>query len=278
MAYDGKPSGFDGNDGSISSGVPDLDKALRLADAADAISEKHYLNIDLHIDTKPDKTPVTEADLAVDRALQKIVTEEYGDAYLSEEGDTAHRSGRQWIVDPIDGTKNFMRGMPMWATLISVQDDSGTLAAVISAPALGRRWWAARGQGAWTSDGHGAIRQIHVSKIAALADASLLYSSVFRWADTAVGVEGVLKLLRSVWRERSPGDFFGYVLVAEGAADACFEADTKEWDMAAHSLIVTEAGGSVWSSATAHTPANEGRMVISSNGLLQEPLLHALVV
>jgi histidinol-phosphatase len=257
--------------------LTDLEKALHLADIADAISKKHYLALDLHVETKPDKTPVTEADLAVDKALQKIVTEEYKDAYLSEEGDFAHRVGRQWIVDPIDGTKNFMRGMPVWGTLISVQDDSGTLAAVISAPALGRRWWAERSKGAFTQDVDGSIRQIHVSKVSAIADASLLYSTLTSWADTPVGLEGVLKLLQSAWRERAPGDFLGYLLVAEGAADACFEAATKEWDAAAHSFIVSEAGGTVWSSATADTPADAPRMIISSNGLLTEPLRDVLV-
>ncbi|HEV7455032.1 MAG TPA: inositol monophosphatase family protein [Candidatus Saccharimonadales bacterium] len=258
--------------------LTDLDKALHLADAADAISKKHYLNVDLHIDTKPDKTPVTEADLAVDSALQKIVTEEYGDAYLSEEGEQAHRAGRQWIVDPIDGTKNFMRGMPVWATLISIQDDSGTLAAVVSAPALGRRWWAERGNGAFTQDVDGTTRQIHVSKISTVADASLLFSSIFRWDETPTGSAAVLKLLKSAWRDRSPGDFFGYTLVAEGAADACFEPSPKEWDIAAPGFIITEAGGAVWNSATPDTPAGESRIVIASNGLLHEPLLHALVV
>jgi histidinol-phosphatase len=256
----------------------DLDKALHLADVADKIGKQHFLKQNLHITTKPDKTPVTEADMAIDEALHKITTEEYGDQYLSEEGDQTHRAGRQWVVDPIDGTKNFLRGNPIWATLISIQDDTGTLAAVVTAPALGRRWWAARGKGAWTRDVDGTVRQIHVSKVAKLEDAYITYCSLLPWDETSAKVEGIIKLMHSTWRERSPGDFLGHVFVAEGVVDACFEPNTKEWDMAAHAFIVTEAGGSVVSPDPGTIDAKTPRPIITSNGLLESELRRTLKV
>jgi histidinol-phosphatase len=256
----------------------DLDKALRLADVADAIGKQHFLKQNLQITTKPDKTPVTEADTAIDEALRKIVTDEYHDEYLSEEGDQTHRSGRQWVIDPIDGTKNFMRGVPIWAALISVQDDSGTLAAVVSAPALGRRWWAARGQGAWTRDVDGTVRQIHVSKVAKLEDAYITYCSLLPWDEAPAKVEGVLALMRATWRERGLGDFLGHVFVAEGVVDACFEPNTKEWDMAAHAFIVTEAGGSVVTPDPKTIEAKAPRPIITSNNLLEADLRRALKI
>jgi histidinol-phosphatase len=256
----------------------DLDKALRLADEADAITMQYYLKANLQVTAKPDATPVTEADTTVDTALRRIITEEFGDACLSEESDTSHHAGRMWVIDPIDGTKNFMRGMSLWSTLISVQDDTGTLAAVVTAPALGRRWWAARGNGAWTQDVNGTIRQIHVSRVAKIEDSFLTFCSIFPWDETPAGVDGLLKLLRSAWRERSPGDVFGHVFVAEGTVDACFEPNTKEWDMAAHAFIVTEAGGSVYSPDAKTLAAKDPRPVITSNGLLETELRRALKV
>lgn len=254
----------------------DLERALHLADVADAITKKYYRSRDLQVTTKPDKTPVTEADMAVDAALRKIVIEEYKDTYLSEEGDQAHQAGRQWIVDPIDGTKNFMRNMPIWGTLISVQDEQGTLAAVVSAPALGRRWWAARGKGAWTRDVDGSERGIHVSGVSKLSDAFITYCTLDVWNDTPVGAQGVVELAASAWRERAFGDFYGHVMVAEGAVDACFEPNTKEWDMAAHAFIVTEAGGSAYNTTTPDMSAATPRVIITSNGLLEDQLKRAL--
>jgi histidinol-phosphatase len=256
--------------------VNDLDKCLRLADVADEITMGHFRSVALDVQTKPDRTPVTEADLAVDKALHDIVVDEYGDAYLSEEGDQTHHKGRQWIVDPIDGTKNFMRRHPVWGALISLQDESGTLAAVVSAPALGRRWWASQGKGAWTRDVDGTVRQIHVSQVGNLRDAYLTYCSLLPWDDTPVGVEGIVNLMRASWRERSFGDFLGHVFVAEGVVDACMEPNTKEWDMAAHIFIVQEAGGSTFTDANADTPASKERFVMTSNIRLHDKLRKAL--
>jgi len=260
----------------VASDLDDLDKCIRLADIADQITMGYFRSVALGVQTKPDNTPVTEADLAADKALHDIVIHEYGDAYLSEEGSQTHHTGRQWIVDPIDGTKNFMRRHPEWGTLISVQDDSGTLAAIMTAPALGRRWWAARGKGAWTKDVGGTVRQIHVSKVNTLSDAYLTYGSLLPWEGTTAGVDGVLSLMRAAWRERSPGDMLGHAYVAEGVVDCCIEATTKEWDMAAHAFIITEAGGSVYTNATPDAPADWPRLIITSNGLLEDQLKKAL--
>lgn len=256
--------------------VTDVDKCLRLADVADEITMRHFKAVSLRVETKPDRTPVSEADLETDRTLHDIITKEYGDAYLTEEGDQTHVPGRQWIADPIDGTKNFIRHNPVWGTLLSLQDDSGTLAAVVSAPALGRRWWAAKGQGAWTRDVDGTVRQIHVSKVTKIEDSFLTVCSLMPWEKTPAGLEGVIELLRRSWRERGFGDFLGHVFVAEGAADSCIEPNTKEWDMAAHAFIVKEAGGAVYTDKTPDMPAGIGRYVITSNGLIHAELLKAL--
>jgi histidinol-phosphatase len=256
--------------------MTDLDKALRLADEADAITMKVYHAVDLQVAAKPDKTPVTEGDMAVDKRLREIITQEFGDALLSEESDQTYVKGRQWILDPIDGTKNFMRGVPIWATLISIQNETGTLAAVVSAPALGRRWWAARGEGAWTKDVDGTVRQIHVSKVSKLSDAFVTYSSLFAWDEVPVGTESLLHLIKTAWRERSPGDFLGHVFVAEGAVDACVEPNTKAWDMEAHAFIIIEAGGSAWTNTAPDMPAAAPRVIITSNGLLEEQIKQAL--
>lgn len=256
--------------------VSDLDKTLHLADIADEITMRHYGNLSLNVESKPDMSPVSDGDLEVDRALRQIIENDFGDNCLSEESSQEHHTGRVWVLDPIDGTKNFIRRHPVWATLISIQDESGTLAAAVSAPALGRRWWAARGEGAWTRDVDGSVRQIHVSKVAKLGDAYLTYCSLLPWDDTPVGVNGILQLMRSVWRERSPGDALGHVYVAEGVVDACIEPNTKEWDMAAHAFIIEEAGGSVHTPDPRTLPAAAQRLIITSNGLLEDQLKHAL--
>jgi len=253
----------------------DLLRAFRLADAADAITKKHYLSARLQVTTKPDKTPVTEADLAVERTLSTIVHEEFGDKYVGEENVRDARQGRHWVVDPIDGTKNFLRGMPIWATLIGLRDGDTTIANVVSAPALGRRWWATKGEGAWTQDIDGTIRRLHVSKVANITDAFLMYSSIYSWDTVPTGSQAVLDLCKQAWRHRAVGDFFGHVLVAEGAADACLEPNLRLWDMVGLELIVTEAGGAVWTNIKDGDPA-AARIVVSSNAVLENPILAAL--
>lgn len=246
-----------------------LKMATALADAADEITMRYYLSATLRVETKPDTSPVTEADKACEQALRNIVEREFGDAYIGEEGArVSSANNRHWVVDPIDGTKNYLRGMPVWATLIALSDEAGLLASFVSAPALGRRWWAVRGKGAYTSDSSSAIRQIHVSKVAKIEDAFLGYASLFSWDKVPVGTERVLALLTSAWRNRAVGDFLNYMFVAEGAIDACFEPDPKQWDLDAPALIVQEAGGSVWTNAPNETPPEKPRTVIASNGLL----------
>lgn len=251
----------------------DLDHALRLADEADAITKKYYLTDNLHVTAKPDKTPVTKADLEVEERLRQIVVEEFHENYLGEEGAREGVGGRLWVVDPIDGTKNFMRGMPIWASLIALRDGEETVAAVVSSPGLGRRWWAAKGLGAWTQDTDGTKRQIHVSGVKDFSDTFLLISSPLKaWDKVAATEAAVQELLAKVWRWRAPGDMINYMWVAEGAADACFEPYAKQWDIEAPKLIVTEAGGTFATDATEETPADAERVVLATNGPLEDSL------
>lgn len=247
----------------------DLQHALQLADAADAITHRYFRSADLIVTAKPDATPVTQADLEVEKRLSSIVAQDFKEAFVGEEGTRIGSGGRIWTVDPIDGTKNFLRGMPVWATLIALSENGETVAAVVSAPALGRRWWATKGHGAFTRDVDGTERQIRVSAVTKPGDAFVLTASLFSWDKTSVGSDAVLGLIKQSWRNRAVGDFFNHMLVAEGAADVCIEPDLKAWDIAAPACIVTEAGGSVWSNAPANTPPGEPRIVITSNGLLE---------
>ena len=197
--------------------MTDLALALQLADTADALTLARFRALDLQVDAKPDLTPVSDADLAVETSLRALLaTARPDDAVLGEEHGVTGTGPRQWVIDPIDGTKNFVRGVPVWATLIALRVDGRVEVGVVSAPALGRRWWASRGQGAF-ADG----QAIHVSKVAALSDAHLSYSSLTGWEQQG-RLEGLLQLSRDCWRTRAFGDFWSHVLVAEGAVDASF--------------------------------------------------------
>lgn len=249
---------------------PDLALALRLADAADAITLARFRAQDLAVQTKPDLTPVSDADLAVEAALRSLLaTERPDDAVLGEEGGTTGSGPRQWVIDPVDGTKSFVRGVPVWATLIALLVDGRVEVGVVSAPALGSRWWAARGEGAWR-DGE----PITVSQVAALADASLSYSSLTGW-EAQGRLEGLLQLSRDCWRTRALGDFWSHVLVAEGAVDASFEPEVSLWDLAPLQVIVEEAGGRFTSLQGEARP--DGGSVVCSNGLLHDDVLARLV-
>jgi len=221
----------------------DLDFALRLADAADAISLPRFQGRDFVVDRKPDLTPVTDADRAIEQALRAMAARRGEDVLGEEFGGP--ESGVRWIVDPIDGTKNFTRGIPVWATLIALERDSELVCGVVSAPGLGRRWWAARGEGAYANG-----TPIHVSSVAQLADAAV---SAALAADLAA-------LEDRVWHARALGDFWQHVLVAEGALDAAIDYPLQIWDYAALVPIVEEAGG-----RTAFAP---GGQFVSSNGLI----------
>jgi histidinol-phosphatase len=258
----------------------DLNNALRLADIADEISSHYFMSSKLTVNTKPDMSPVTEADIAVEKALSQIVREEFKDGYLGEEGTREGGANkRTWIIDPIDGTKNFMRGMPIWGSLIALLDGEETIVGVVSCPALGRRWWAGKGMGSFTQDVDGTTRELHVSGVDKLENTFVLFSNSQDDWDKRVKegmTDSVRKLLSKVWRERGVGDMFNYMLVAEGAADVCFEAYCKQWDIEAPKLIVTEAGGQFWTNATPQTKPDEDRATVATNGKLHEIVLKEL--
>jgi histidinol-phosphatase len=234
----------------------DLAFALELADAADALSLSRFRAADLRVETKPDLTPVTDADRAVERALrERIAAARPGEGVLGEEeGDDG--GGVRWILDPIDGTRNFSRGIPVWATLIALEREGALTVGVVSAPALGRRWWAARGEGAFAGG-----ERIRVSAVADL-DAASASCSLAR--DLAA-------LEPHVWHARGIGDFWQHVLVAEGALDAAVDAPLALYDYAAFTVIVEEAGGRV--TAPDGGAARPGEPVVSSNGLLHDAVL-----
>jgi histidinol-phosphatase len=240
----------------------DLELALRLADAADAISTQLFRS-GLAVDTKPDLTPVTEADRAVERELRRILAAERpDDAILGEEegGRAGSASGRRWLVDPIDGTRNFFRGIPVWATLVALEEAGDVRIGVVSAPALGRRWWAERGAGALANG-----ERIRVSGVSRVEDAVLSFPLE----------EDVPELARRAWHPRGFGDFWAHMLVAEGAVDGALDVrGVREWDLAAVRVIVEEAGGR-FSDAAGRTRIDAGSAV-TSNGLLHDVLLSVL--
>jgi histidinol-phosphatase len=251
----------------------DLSLALALADAADEVTMSRFLALDLAVETKPDSTPVTDADQAVERTLRELLGRRRpGDSVVGEEYGETGEGPRRWVVDPVDGTKNFVRGVPVWATLIALMEADEVYVGVVSAPALGRRWWASRGQGAWTSAFGGEPRRTRVSGVADLADASLSYSSLQGW--TAAGRAGLLELESTVWRTRGYGDFWQYALVAEGAVDVTAEPEVSLWDLAAIAVLVEEAGGRFTDLAGRRGPA--GGSGLATNGLLHDEVLRLL--
>jgi histidinol-phosphatase len=253
----------------------DVALALRLADQADALTMERFGALDLHVDTKPDLTPVTDADRSVEESLRDALSAERpDDSVLGEEfGGTALFTGRQWVIDPIDGTKNFVRGVPVWATLIGLLHDGVPVAGVVSAPALQRRWWASAGEGAFTSFAGGPPRRISVSSVADLQSASLSFSSLSGWAERNLR-DRFIDLTDTVWRVRAYGDFLSYCLLAEGAVDIAAEPEVSLWDLAALDIVVREAGGAFTDLAGASGP--HGGSAVATNGLLQEDVLNRL--
>ncbi|MFT4212410.1 MAG: inositol monophosphatase family protein [Microbacterium sp.] len=248
----------------------DLALALRLADAADAVAMARFDAADLEVQAKPDASFVTDADLATERAIRDILTvERPADGVLGEELGRAGSGARQWIIDPIDGTHNYLRGIPMWATLIALAADGMPAVGVVSQPAIGRRWWAATGLGAWTGDA-AAPRRIHVSDVDALERASVSFQSIRQW-DEVGRADDLVRLSRAVWRDRGYGDAWPYMLLAEGRLEMVAEFDVKEYDVASHWPIITEAGGAV--SAFDGTATLSGRSVLATNGVLHDAFL-----
>ena len=251
----------------------DLALALELADIADSITRERFRASDLKVETKPDMTPVTEADTAVERAIRdRLSTSRPQDAVIGEEyGDSADGGRRRWIIDPIDGTKNYVRGIPVWATLIALQDGERTTVGAVSAPALGRRWWAADGAGAFVDDGLSeGLQRLSVSAVGGLGDAQLSISDLEQW-DRIGRLDELLSLARSCWRSRGFGDFWGYMLVAEGAAEVTVEPEVSLWDLAAPKVIVEQAGGRFTDLGGVATAA--GGDAIASNGLVHDAAL-----
>jgi len=253
----------------------DLALALELADTADAITLDRFEAADLTVESKPDMTPVSDADLAVEEALRARLAEARpSDAVLGEEfGGDATFEGRQWVIDPIDGTKNFVRGVPVYATLIALLVDGTPVVGVVSAPALARRWYASAGSGAWRTFNGGALKRLEVSAVSELADASLSMSSLEGWAERGLR-DNFIGLTEKTWRLRGYGDFLSYCFVAEGAVDIAAEPEVSLWDLAALSVLVTEAGGRFTSLAGEDGP--HGGDAVATNGRLHDATLTAL--
>ena len=256
-----------------SSPPDDLTLALDLAAEADALTMQRFGAVDLRVQTKPDMTPATDADLDAEKLLRARLAERRPDdsVFGEEFGGTREFHGRQWVVDPIDGTKNFVRGVPVWATLIALLVDGVPTVGVISAPALGRRWWAAHDHGAFASFGD-STRRLSVSEVASLDAASVSYSDLTTgWEDAR---SRFVELTDAVWRVRGYGDFWSYCLVAEGAVDVAVEPEVKLWDLAPLDILVREAGGAF--TDLAGRPGPHGGSAVATNGALHEAVLAAL--
>ena len=268
----------------------DLAFAHALADLADAISLDRYQAQDLVVSTKPDSTPVTDADRAVETAIREAISMHRSeDGLVGEEfGSDKGASSRYWVIDPIDGTKNFMRGVPIWATLIALVEvnSSGVeevIVGVVSAPALSRRWSAARGLGAYVrfyshdemnedlDTNESLEKRIKVSKVSTISDASISYSDFVGWGSR---LEPFQKMLNSAWRTRAIGDFWSHMLVAEGSIDVAIEPSLALWDMAALEIIVREAGGIFTDISGRNGPF--GSSAISTNGLLHNEVVNGV--
>jgi histidinol-phosphatase len=253
----------------------DLALAHMLADTADSISSARFRAQDLHVSAKPDLTPVTDADTAVEKALRATLSRARPrDAVLGEEfGAAAPAAGagsRQWVIDPIDATMNYVRGVPIWATLIALMDNDEPVVGLVSAPALGRRWWGGVSHGAYAGRHAAAATPIRVSGVSRLADASFCYSSLTSWEEIGK-LDAMLELMRGSWRSRAYGDFYGYMLLAEGAVDVMVEPELSLWDIAALVPIVKEAGGEFTDLAGQPGPA--GGSAVATNGKLHAHVL-----
>ena len=263
---------------STSAYLDDLAFAHRLADIADAITLDRYQARDLAISTKPDNTPVTDADRSTEQAITAAIAKERAqDGIVGEEfGNSKESAQRYWVIDPIDGTKNFMRGVPTWATLIGLVERSSdgkesVVVGVVSAPALSRRWFASKGSGAYVTFADGAPKKISVSKVNSISDSSIAYSDFIGWNEK---ISSFRKLLDSAWRTRGYGDFWSHMLVAEGAVDIAIEPSLALWDMAALDVIVREAGGQF--SGTNGISGPFQKSGLSTNGILHTKIVEAL--
>ena len=258
----------------MSTAITDQDLALKLADAADEISLARFRALDLRVEAKPDASPVTDADRSVEERLRAILQRHRPeDAIIGEEFANQGEASRTWIIDPIDGTANYLRGIPIWASLIALRVDDEITTSVVSAPALGRRWWAQRGNGAFTKDIDGRIRLVETSKVSDLAASSISYNSLQLWDQTGK-LDELVTLSRQVWRTRAFGDFLSYMYLAEGALEMVSEHDLKLYDIAALVPIVEEAGGTF--TAIDGPLTAESSSVLATNTLLHDEFMKAL--
>ena len=247
----------------------DLRLALEAADAADAVTLTHFQSTELRVETKPDLTPVTEADRATELAVREVLQSAHPtDAIAGEEFGETGTSARRWIIDPIDVTVNYMRGIPIWATLIALEDAGDVTVGVVSAPALGHRWWAARDLGAFRNSS-----PMHVSSVDAIEEATLSFNSLVSHEEHGIG-EQAARLSRRCLRTRGYGDFLSFMFLADGGVDIVTEPIAKEWDLAPLDIIVTEAGGTFSDLSGEHTI--RGGNAVATNGLLHEEVLVAL--
>ncbi|WP_019855425.1 histidinol-phosphatase [Actinopolyspora mortivallis] len=255
--------------------MTDLQLACLLADRADGITSARFRSTDLRVDRKPDRTPVTDADTAVEDAVRAELAEHRpGDVVVGEERGGSATTGRSWIIDPIDGTKNFLRGVPAWATLLALVEDGTPVVGVISAPALERRWWAATGEGAFRRVGaDGTVERISVSGVTELSDAYVSTTHLGSWAEQGRRAD-YLRLVDSCWESRAFGDFWHHCLVAEGVIDLAVEPVANPWDLAAAQILVEEAGGGF--TDLAGERRFDGGNALSSNGALHRAALRAL--
>jgi histidinol-phosphatase len=252
----------------------DLRLAHVLADDADSLTTTRFKALDLHVMSKPDLTPVTDVDQSVEEGIRRTLSRVRSrDAITGEEQGSSGNSQRRWIVDPIDGTKNFVRGVPVWATLIALAVDGEVVLGVVSAPQLQRRWWASVGNGAWTGKSLLKATQCQVSDVRRLEDASLSYASLSGW-EQRDRLDDFLALMRRCWRTRAYGDFWSYMLLVEGAVDLAAEPELEVYDMAALDVIVREAGGRF--SSLDGTDGPWGGNALASNGHLHEAALSFL--
>lgn len=252
----------------------DLRLAHVLADAVERITMARFRAEDLVVESKPDLSLVCDADKAAEEVVRhQLKRTRPRDAVEGEEFQTTGHGPRRWVIDPIDGTHNFIRGVPVWATLIALVDDGQPVLGLVAAPALNRRWWAANGSGAWCGRSLSSAKRIRVSKVSQISDASLSYSSMGGWRK-GDRYEAFLSLADDCWRTRAYGDFWSYMLVAEGAVDIAAEPDLEVYDMAALVPIVTEAGGR-FTSVTG-TPGPWGGSAVATNALLHDEVLSRL--
>jgi histidinol-phosphatase len=258
----------------MSTPLTDQDLALELAEAADEISLARFRALDLLVESKPDASPVTDADRSVEERIRRILARHRpDDAIIGEEFANHGDSSRTWIIDPIDGTANYLRGIPIWASLIALRIDGEITTSVVSAPALGRRWWAHRGSGAFTKDIDGTVRTLRASRVNDLASSSISYNSLQLW-DQSGKLDQLLALSREVWRTRAFGDFLSYMYLAEGSLEMVSEHDLKLYDIAALVPIVEEAGGTF--TALDGPLSEESSSVLATNSVLHETFLKAL--